>query len=107
MNDGDKKELVDTLFNLLKFYKKETGRKKYFADVYNILSVLSYLVVFLEDLYVVKFLDILCGFADKTDSIIISKVNKIIQTISTRFNSNIAKQCYSIFLKLICKNTFA
>ena len=96
MNDGDKKELVDTLFNLLKFYKKETGRKKYFADVYNILSVLSYLVVFLEDLYVVKFLDILCGFADKTDSIIISKVNKIIQTISTRFNSNIAKQCYQI-----------
>lgn len=96
MGNIDKKAMFDSLLRVLNTYNEASNCNEYFSSIDNILIVLSYLVVFLDDQYVIDYLSVLCKLADKNDSIKISKVKKILKTISTRFNSNIAQECHQI-----------
>ena len=53
-------------------------------------------MVFIEDINIIIFLEILSRFSQKKDSFIIRDIKKILQIISTRFNGNIANACQNI-----------
>ena len=98
IDDSEKQYLFEKLIEIVKMYAAEDSydRKKYFVSVKNILSILSRLVVFIEDVNIIAFLEILCRFSQKEDSFIIRDIKKILQIISTRFNGNIANACQNI-----------
>ena len=98
IDDSEKQYLFEKLIEIVKMYSTEDSydRKKYFISVKNILSILSRLVVFIKDVNIIAFLEILCRFSQKEDSFIIRDIKKILQIISTRFNGNIANACQNI-----------
>lgn len=98
IDDSEKQYLFEKLIEIIKMYSAEDSydRKQYFVSVKNILSILSRLVVFIEDANIIVFLKILCRFSQKEDPFIIRDIRKILQIISTRFNGNIANACQNI-----------
>ncbi len=96
--EGPKTISFEKLIEIVKMYAVEDSydRKKYFVSVKNILSILSRLVVFIEDANIIAFLEILCRFSQKEDPFIVRDIKKILQIISTRFNENIANACQDI-----------
>ncbi len=98
IDDSEKRYLFEKLIESIKMYSTEDSydRNQYFVSVKNILSILSRLVVFIEDTNIIAFLEILCRFSQKEDPFIIRDIKKILQIISTRFNGNIAKACQNI-----------
>lgn len=98
IDDSEKQSLFEKLIEIVKMYAAEDSydRKKYFVSVKNILSILSRLVVFIEDENIIAFLEILCRFSQKEDSFRDRDIKKILQIISTRFNGNIANACQNI-----------
>lgn len=98
IDDSEKRYLFEKLIEIIKMYSVEDSynRKQYFVSVKNILSILSRLVVFMEDTNIIVFLGILCRFSQKEDFFIIKDIKKILQIISTRFNENIANACQNI-----------
>ena len=98
IEDSEKQSLFEKLIQIVKMYAVEDSydRKKYFVSVKNILSILSRLVLFIEDANIITFLEILCRFSQKKDLFIVSDIKKILQIISTRFNENIANACQNI-----------
>lgn len=98
IDDSEKQSLFEKLIEIVKMYAAEDSydRKKYFVSVKNILSILSRLVVFIEDENIITFLEILCRFSQKEDSFRDRDIKKILQIISTRFNGNIANACQNI-----------
>lgn len=95
---SEKQYLFEKLIEIAKRYSTEDSynRKQYFVSLKNILSILSRLVVFIEDANIIAFLEILCRFSQKKDSLIIGDIKKFLQIISTRFNGNIANACQNI-----------
>lgn len=98
IDNSEKQSLFEKLVEIVKMYAAEDSydRKKYFVSVKNILSILSRLVVFIEDENIIAFLGILCRFSQKEDPFIVRDIKKILQIISTRFNGNIANACQNI-----------
>lgn len=98
IDDSEKQYLFEKLIEIVKLYSEEDSynRKQYFVSVKNILNILSRLVVFIEDINIIIFLEILSRFSQKKDSFIIRDIKKILQIISTRFNGNIANACQNI-----------
>ena len=98
IDDSEKQYLFDKLIEIAKMYSEENSydRKQYFVSAKNILSILSYLVIFIEDANVTAFLEILSRFSQKKDPFIVKDIKKILQIISTRFNRDIANDCQKI-----------
>lgn len=98
IDDLEKQSLFEKLIEIVKMYAVEDSydRKKYFVSVKNILSILSRLAVFIEDVNIIAFLEILCRFSQKEDPFMVRDIKKILQIISTRFNGNIANTCQNI-----------
>ncbi|WP_143115909.1 hypothetical protein [Marvinbryantia formatexigens] len=98
IDDSEKQCLFEKLIDVVKLYSEKDSydRKKYFVSVKNILNVLSRLVVFIEDVNIITYLEILSRFSKKEDSFIVGDIKKILQIISTRFNGNIANACQNI-----------
>ncbi len=69
------------MIEIVKLYSEEDSynRKQYFVSVKNILNVLSRLVVFIEDINIIIFLEILSRYSQKKDSFIIRDIKKILQ----------------------------
>ena len=98
INDSEKKYFFGKLLEIVKMYsiKDRYDRKQYFVSVKNLLSILSRLAVFIEDVNIIAFLEILCRFSQMEDPFIVRDIKKILQIISTRFNGNIANACQNI-----------
>ena len=98
INDSEKKYFFEKLIEIVKLYsvKDRYDRKQYFVSVKNILSILSRLAVFIEDVNIIAFLEILCRFSQMEDPFIVRDIKKILQIISTRFNGNIANACQNM-----------
>ena len=98
IDDSEKQCLFEKLIDVVKMYSEKDSYdiKQYFVSVKNILSVLSRLVVFIEDANIIIFLEMLSRFSKKEDPFIVRDIKKILQIISTRFNGNIANACQNI-----------
>mgnify|MGYP003164990597 FL=1 len=64
IDDSEKRYLFEKLIESIKMYSTEDSydRNQYFVSVKNILSILSRLVVFIEDTNIIAFLEILCRY---------------------------------------------
>ena len=92
------KNLFDSVIALAKLYNPEDNYdwKKYIVSIKNILNILSRLVVFLPDEDVSKYLQLLCELSQRKDTLVVRDISKIIERISTRFNSKVASMCQNI-----------
>lgn len=98
ISEEEIKKLFDSVLALAKLYRPDDNYnwKKYIVSIKNILNILSRLVVFLPDEDVGEYLQLLSELSRKKDTLVIRDISRIIERISTRFNSKVATLCQNI-----------
>lgn len=95
----DKSNLINLFKRMIKIsnlYLKTDTDQRYFISIENLLTVMSRLIIFMDDESVITYVKILNQFGETTNSRVITKISTALETISTRFNENIAKECQRI-----------
>mgnify|MGYP004511794751 FL=1 len=97
MNERDRETLFENVLQAIQLYcNSETNvSQKYIVSIKCMLVMLSHIAVFIEESYIINFINVLCKFSNVKNNYE-KEIFEIIGTISTRFNARIAKECQKI-----------
>ena len=96
LDANTRNDLLDRLLKICDLYLQTDITHRYFISVENLLTVMSRLIVFMDDESVIAYIKILNRFSDVDDHRIMNRINTALDTICTRFNGYIAKECQDI-----------